>query len=751
MAAGARLSGHVERMLRALPWLLIISGLIVERFIADAEAGRNKHLMLALWTLAFFVVLAARLLLAMSKNPGRRGVLIPLFAGLTLWFTASAILSGSEAVSMVSFPSREEWLFLAAYVAWAAFVILDARNRPSLRSAVAWTDAVIICGTAAAVVSTFVVTPLTLAYPEGGFALFVALIYPALDALLALIVIGQWALRLRRDRLRTALLVAGFLCVAVADTSLGVGVSTSAYQYTSIAEVMWGVGFALIVEAAVRRPNPRSGGSFMGASAGVIAVAFAISLLILVLRPSGPVGIAIVGSAAVVLAAAGVRLLLTLREANRVNDALKEETLDHITGLPSRRALVLRIEEAIGAGRRFGFLLADVDRFTELNDALGHETGDYILRVVAGRIAEVTPAGSVLGRLGGDAFGMVVNTNDLIVLGQLAEAVRSSVAVPIGVDGLAVSVHVCVGVTAGAIGDVLASDVFRRADIAHQEAVQGSGVAVYQNSKPPTHRADLELAADLRRAVRHGDLGVCYLPIARAGSGEVVSVEALVRWEHPRLGQIPPMRFLPVARREGLMQQVTDLVIDRVVADLALWRQSGLGVGAAINLSSGEVFDQTLAHRITGRLEDGGIDTRRITLEVTEDVYRRDPELSRRVILEMHQLGLRTSVDHFGTGFSSLSSLRDLPVDEVKLDRSFFASVMSDPRSAVIVQNAIAMAHALGMSVVAEGVESDAVAARATVLGVDLLQGFYLTRPLSADHVPAFVRSLEVGGFPRKQ
>lgn len=732
--------------LRWAPWAFLAVAVVGGLELADPVTGRIAPTSLLVWIGIFFGVLIVRLLLALRAAPGRTAVFVSLLAGLLLWLGGSYVVSISEASASVAFPGQGEWLFLSACVCFAAFVFLDAQSSAALRSATAWIDAAILAGGAAAVAAAVVLPPVSRAYPDSGVALLTALIYPVVDFGLALLVIAQWALGARAGDRRTVMLVAGFVVFTVADTTLVLNLPGGTYSFTYVADLLWALAFALLVEAACTRGNMSEGGIRRKVPRFLLMAGFAVALVLLIVRPPGVVGLVIALSSAVVIAAGGFRLLLALGTAEAASDALRLGAVDDLTGLPNRRALLHRIEDVMAVAGRTGVLMMDVDDFQEVNDALGHSTGDYVIRVLAGRISEVAPQGALLARTDGDEFAIAVAADDPVVLVELGSAIRSIVGQPIGLDGLDVSLRVSVGISWLLPDDVHATDVLRRADVALYSAWEtGSGVEVYRRDDDPFSRERLELANDLRDAVRQRHLIVWYQPSVHATTGVVESLEALVRWRHPRDGMIAPAQFLPLARREGLMLELSKQVVDIALADLAAWRSAGLNVSVSINVAPTELHAGVLAEHVLQRAKAAGLDPREVTLEVSEDSFRIEPDHARRALLEAAAAGLRTSIDDYGAGFNSLAYLRDLPVAEVKLDRSFFAAVVSDPRSAVIISSTVALAHALGMKVVAEGVETQHAASRAIVLGVDSVQGYYLSRPLPAAEVPGYVASVAIG------
>jgi diguanylate cyclase (GGDEF)-like protein len=453
-------------------------------------------------------------------------------------------------------------------------------------------------------------------------------------------------------------------------------------------------------------------------------------------------------SACMVIVASVARLLMALGSAREASEAAQQSLVDAATRLPNRLAFVRAVDGALAMGSHLGLMVVDIRGMKDVNDGFGLAAGDSVIELVAQRLQPIVPIGGLLARLGGDEFGIVAPTSDLIVLRELGEAAREAGSVEAILDGITVSVRVAVGVSRRLEGDHSASDLLRRADHALYAArVSGTDVEVYWEGEDgdALARYRLELAQGLREALRSRTLDVRYLPSMDAQSGEITGVEALLRWEHPQDGPVPPAIILPVARREGLMYELSRQVADRMLADLADWRRSGLVITGTLNVGPPELLDGLFVPWLIEALPRFGLEPGAVRLDVTEDAFVDEPERARQVLAHLHDAGIAVTIDHFGAGFSSLSYLRALTVDELKFDRSFFASICEDPRSAVIVQSTVAMAHALGLRVVAEGVETEDVAARAIVLGVDSLQGYFLSEALRRESVPAFVAYVSVG------
>lgn len=729
----------VIRLLGVLGWVVIaVAGVIATLSAQDASADVDQPVVLAAIVLLVLIWLV-RIGFSAVVWPSRRLAFAALTTGIILWYIGSTILNAATPASGTTFPAPGEGFFLASYVGFAAFLVLDVATR-SHRAETAWLDAVIMVGGVGAVAGALLLTPVASNFPEGGVPLLVALIYPMLDLALALVVVGQWALDAREWNRRTVSLIAGFVLLAVADSSLVLNLGSGTYGFTNVLAVMWGAAFMLIVGGAC---SPRAPQVSMARRmpAGFLIGSFLVAILMLLIRPEGVLGWAIAVPAAITLMATGARLAVALRESREAGEAFQLAQTDDLTGLPNRRAVLKALDDGITGQRPMGLMLLDLDGFKEVNDTLGHSAGDTLLELVALRMRESLPQEVTLARIGGDEFAILVQHDDELDLLERAQAIRQTLLAPAKVDGMDLAMHASLGITIREPGDARAADMLRRADVAMYEAkVTRSGAQLYDAQRDEFSRQRLRMGEELRRALHKGHVVTWYQPKVDAVTQIAVGMEALVRWEHPERGMIPPMAFLSVARRSGLMQELSVVVARKAVADAARWQHAGLDLNVAINLAPAELLSGQLLPILYEAIESAGIPAHVITVEVTEDTFLADPERAREILLDVRRHGLKTSIDDYGTGFSSLAYLRDLPVTELKMDRSFVATVCTDDRSRLIVASTIDMAHALDLRVVAEGVESAAVTAEVVAMGVDLLQGYHQSPPMPADQVEAWVR-----------
>ena len=417
-----------------------------------------------------------------------------------------------------------------------------------------------------------------------------------------------------------------------------------------------------------------------------------------------------------------------------------EAAHDGLTGLPNRSLLLDCIEKALRESDDGGaLLLLGIDRFREVNDTLGHTHGDALIVAVGRRLDEFAGEGDVVARLGGDEFAVLLRAIDGDSGARsAAEQVREALRTPFDVAGLSLAIDVSLGLallpasSAGFDMDayVDAETVLRQADVAMSEAKQGhAGLAVYASEHDHHSTEQLQLLGELRVAIDQRQLLLHYQPKFDLVTGEVRGVEALVRWQHPERGLVPPDSFVPTAERTGLINALTDYVLDMALGKAAHWLEQGFSVPMAVNISARSLLDAGFPDRVLAALSARRIPPASLILEITETTIMEDPAHALAALQRLHDAGVYLSIDDFGTGYSSLAYLKRLPVDEIKIDRSFISSLTVDARDRLIVASTVSLGRALGLDVVAEGVEDEQTAAALQTLGCDLAQGFHFGRP----------------------
>ena len=412
---------------------------------------------------------------------------------------------------------------------------------------------------------------------------------------------------------------------------------------------------------------------------------------------------------------------------------------DALTGLPNRTLLHERCEKAIGAAQRQGhtaaLLLIDLDRFKEVNDTLGHDHGDELLVEVSRRLSAIVRRGDLLARLGGDEFAVLLcNVPHRGVVAEVATRLHSALERPFDLRGVAINLEASVGVALCPLHGDDVSTLLRRADVAMYEAKRsGARIETYDFERDPYSPERLSLLAELRRALDEDELVLHYQPKISLASGRVIGVEALVRWEHPTRGLLPPVEFIPLAERTGMVADLTRWVLDAAVRECAGWRAAGVDLPVAVNLAAGNIVDAGLPDAARATLERYGVPGNRLECEISEHTVMSDPRRAGEVLHRLRDLGIRLSLDDFGQGQSSLSYLKRLPLDEVKIDRSFVLGMANDDDDAAIVRSTIDLARHLRLEVVAEGVETEEVADGLRELRCDIAQGYHFSRPLPVD------------------
>lgn len=420
---------------------------------------------------------------------------------------------------------------------------------------------------------------------------------------------------------------------------------------------------------------------------------------------------------------------LTRREAEIRHAASHDE----VTELGNRSALMQAAEKSFQAGTPCSLIGLRVSDLSDINDTLGLEFGDKILLGLSNRLREQLPDARLIARTGGGEFLAIVEAHSPEALERQAQTLHDTVELPLNIDNTPFSLRsnlITLQLPADASDK---NELRRRVNLTFERALQhGLAVTRYEPGQDENHLRELKLISDLHTAVRCGGLHMNYQPKLDSRTGELLQVEALVRWIHPELGFISPEEFIFLAEQSGQIHDLTDHILQQVANDARAWFRSGLDAGVAINLSAMDLPRPGLAERIAGIFSDWHHSMERITLEVTESALMEDPEEAMATLNQLRDLGVTLSVDDFGTGYSSLSQLRKLPVQELKIDKSFVLRLNTEPQDQLIVQSTIDMAHGLGLKVVAEGIENLEAWKLLQSWGCNIGQGFYLSRPVSA-------------------
>jgi diguanylate cyclase (GGDEF)-like protein len=419
---------------------------------------------------------------------------------------------------------------------------------------------------------------------------------------------------------------------------------------------------------------------------------------------------------------------------------------DQLTGLPTRVLFADRLDQAIAAGSRagtpVGVLILNLDHFGDVNDTLGHPIGDMLLREVAARLRSVVRrGGDTVARIGGDEFAILMAGSRTSDAQRVAEAVVRALEVRMTLDGHVVDVRPSIGIAVCPDHGHDPGKLLQRADIAMRAAKRDQiRIVMWDDRYDENGEKRLSLMNDLKKAVDNDELALIYQPRVALGESGEHFVEALVRWQHPTRGLVPPSEFVPLAEQTGYIRIITQWVLSHAVAQCAEWRNRGLPMNVSVNISACDLINSDLPARLEQMFEKEGCSAGWITLELTENAIVGEPGHAFKNLELLHELGCKLALDDFGTSYSTLAYLRRLPLDELKIDKSFTMGMAADASDALIVRSTIELAHKLGLAVIATGVEDEATLTQLRELGCDAVQGFLVSRPLPAEDVPEWVK-----------
>lgn len=419
---------------------------------------------------------------------------------------------------------------------------------------------------------------------------------------------------------------------------------------------------------------------------------------------------------------------------------------DSLTDLPNRHLLQDRMQQAILAGQRenksVAVLLLDLDRFNEVNDTLGHQTGDVILKQLGVRLRSLLRSTDTVARLGGDEFAVLLWPASAEEALQVARKIVHIIDRPFGTDDIVLSMACSIGIALFPDHGQDAHTLLTHADSALYRAKEAGDTCTVYSAKEDTHSLQrLALIGQLRHSIENKGLNVVYQPKINLRTGEVMGVESLARWNHADLGSIPPDQFIVLAERTGLIGGLTRFVLESALAQMKEWQDLGMEIPVAVNLSSRILHDSRFPASVAHMLETSGMPARLLEFEITETAIMLDPKGALRILKELNETGIRLSIDDFGTGYSSLAHLRRLPVETIKIDKSFVMGMSASEEDATIVRSTIDLAHNLSMQVIAEGVETKEHWDSLKRLGCDAAQGYYVSRPIPAQEFNNWYKS----------
>lgn len=603
---------------------------------------------------------------------------------------------------------------------------------------VGWLDGIVV-GLGAAAVCAVAFDAISRMATGNPLSIATYLAYPVADLILLGLICAVAAMQGWRLSRPWWFLVGGCLLLVIADTAYLLAQASGSYVDGGIYDVGWPAAFALLAAAGWQRADITANSPLASLPALALpAVVSGAAITILVYRAvaadSIPVLAAVLAAAALI--AAVVRTLMSVRQLEELVRSRQLAVTDDLTGLGNRRMLHQDLDSRLSKRRpneQIAVLLLDLDRFKEVNDGLGHHAGDELLRKVGPRLAGALRERDVVARLGGDEFGIVLGPGaDADHVENVARRIGGLFQQPFYVRNVALHVDVSLGIALCPDHTTTREGLLRRADIAMYDAKRRRvGYSVYRPQYDKHNRDRLLRIDQLHAAVAEGRLVCHYQPQFDLSTRAIIGVEALVRWDHPQLGIIRPDDFLPLAQEVGLMAPLTRRVLDLALAECRRWRDRGLDWTVSVNVSGSSLSEGVLSADVRAALARHGAPASSLVLEITEGIMADDPQQSEEIINELRALGVRLSIDDYGTGYASMTQLRRVLADELKLDRSYIKGFGRDPRDTAIVQSTVNLGHALGITVVAEGVETADDWYALAGLGCDVAQGHYLSRPLT--------------------
>src|SRR3984893_6438898 len=712
------------------------------------------------WLVAAFEFLASVLCLYRALTL-RRGRAVPLLLGLGVlsWSIGDFVLTAESAAGGAGSPSAADVFYLGFYpLTYVALVLLVRRHTRKLVPA-SWLDGAVAGLGAAALCACFAFHAILQSLGGSAAAVATNLAYPIGDVLLLALVVGGTAVLPNWRRAQWILLAAALAINATGDTfNLFQSSAGGSRIGTTLNAVAWPVSILLISISVWLQPGrsdpaavQRAPGFLLpglGAFAG-LAILYAATM-----RHVPELGIAL---ATLTLATVGVRLALSVRSLRAITEHRHRQSItDELTGLGNRRHLFQVLDaffsdssDARAPERRLGFLYVDLDHFKEINDSFGHAAGDELLKQIRPRLAGCLRGDDMLVRLGGDELGVILLDTDQQYATTVARRLMAKLQEPFTLSAVTVRISASIGVAFAPTDARDAVGLLRCADLAMYRAkLARSSVEIYNHDIDDGGNR-LLLVEELRSAIEDGGLLLHYQPLVDLHTGELSAVEALLRWPHARLGLVPPLDFLPLAEEAGLMRPLTAWVLNTALQQCATWRSDGRSLAMSVNVSSTNLLEDGFVDVVRAALRRHDLPADALILEITETTIIGDFEACKRVIAELRELGVAVSIDDFGAGFTSLAFLGSLAVSELKLDRSFITDLAATDRGQdhKLVRATIDLGHALGLRVVAEGIEDSATMGLLSRAGCDLAQGYFISKPMPAkdlDDRPDFAATPDV-------
>jgi len=724
---------------------LVMGGLVVAYLISLIVQGQHPWPIFNDWAVAGFEMAGSALCIArgLTRRVGR-SVSITLGLGLLLWALGDLVLTiESQGGVEPPVPSWADLCYLMFFPLTYAAVFVLVRGQVRQISTPSWLDGAIAGVGASAVCAAFAFHRIVHLTGAGVAETAVNLAYPVADLLLLALVVGASTMMGGRRSLPWLLVTVGIGCNVLGDTAnlFATAAGRTGFVLDAIA---WPASTLILSAAVWMRPRP----------ANLLELQRPNTFLIPGLAATGALGVLFagnlyrtndvaVGLATLTLALVGMRLARSVRAMRTLSLERRDQSLtDDLTGLKNRRYLAgvldafFTEDRAVG-GRTLAFLFVDLDHFKQINDTFGHVAGDELLKQIGPRMGACLRSEDLLVRLGGDEFVVVLQDCTREHASFVAARLTESLAQPFAIGPMQATIAASIGIALAPDDATDATSLLWCADIAMYRAkVSGLPFTTYQ---PDLDKAGnhVQLIEELRAAIDEHQLLLFYQPQLDLKTGRVEAVEALVRWAHPRLGILPPSEFLPFAEDAGLMGPITELVLSDALAQCAAWRRSGRMISVSVNVSVGVLLDPGFTQLVQTVLTANDLPPDSLVLEITETSVISDFAEAQVVIDELRALRIVVSIDDFGAGFTSLAHLSGLAVGELKLDRTFVERLTGADRGRTLelVRGTIELGHALGLRIVAEGIEDKETLELLGDLGCDLAQGYLISIPKPADQL----------------
>ncbi len=742
-------------------WLAYLAmGILLLTYLGWLISGNSSTLVDG-WGVSAFEVGGSALCIA-SGLVRRTARWVPIILGAALMAWAFGhltetieTLGGATPPEVALYDGFQLSFYPLAYVALALYLRGEVRRLATLN----WLDGIIAGLGATALCAAFTFREVASLTGKTVLATSVNLAYPVGDVLLLLLVVGGITVLSGRDRRPWLVVASGISVIVVGDTfNLFQSSASPSHLGVVLGRIAWPAAIYLI-SRAMWLPRVGSDPRAFQKPTGFLlpGLAAVCGLGILFVGTLQPVDGVAIGLATATLLLVGIRMASSVRTLRAVTQERQRLSVtDHLTALGNRRYLfdvldAFFVEEAATQTHRsLAFLFIDLEHFKKINDSFGHPAGDDILRQLGLRLARSLAPGDVLARIGGDEFGAVLMDADIDYATTVAERISASVEQPFSLDAVRAHLGANIGIALAPADACDSAGLISCADAAMYRAkLAAAPYARYEQGSDQAGNR-LGLAEELRAAIDAKELVLHYQPQLDLHTGQITSAEALVRWEHPELGLIPPIKFLPLAEEAGLMGSVTRLVLAQAVEQCAAWRAAGRDISVSVNVSATDLLDAGLTDTIAGLLEQHGQPAGSLVIEITETSVITEFERCKDVVQDLSDLGVSVSIDDFGAGFTSLAYLSSLAVGELKLDRTLITQLVSGQRrqDVELVRATAALGHALRLRVVAEGIEDAATLELLSALGCDVGQGYFIGRPKPASELAFAASPLRVPPLP---